>query len=154
MLRAQPADHLSPGYAVVNMSAAYAKQGKRGMKKGGAARVERGFAFTKSFEQLLVVDELDLPLGDSGGAKGARNVSWSMHTVSVIDLEAHTGAVLRQGDDALYVTVLEPAAGKFTLRSVEVKLAPPQDPVPAGGVRKLLHNDTCCEIRKYLLLTP
>lgn len=116
----------SPAYAVVDMSAAHAAQ--------GATRVERGFAFTQGHERLVVVDELDF-----AAASGAQNVSWSMHTLAHIELVrgqngAARAAVLRQGEDTLHVTVLEPEA--FTLRDVRIELAPPQ--MPSAGVRKLV----------------
>ena len=41
----------SPAYSIVDLTAAYGPQ--------NSSRVERGFAFTDSFEHLLVVDEFD-----------------------------------------------------------------------------------------------
>lgn len=119
---------LSPAYAIVNLSGAYALH--------GATRVERGFAFTKKHEELFVVDEFDFPATTNGSMMAFQNVSWSMHTMSSIEFVSPRTAVLRQGADALYVTVLEPTNGVLTLRDVSVELAPPQN--PSTGVRKLI----------------
>ena len=122
----------SPGYAIVNLTAAYA----------GAARVERGFAFTEGYEQLVVADEIEFAAAAAAAGGGFRNVSWSMHTAASIAFVRSGGvartAVLRQGGDALYVSVLEPAGA--VMRAVPVQLAPPQRASP--GVRKLVLEAT------------
>jgi hypothetical protein len=57
----------SPAFSIVDLTAAYSPQ--------NSSRVERGFAFTKRYEQLLIVDEFEF---DAGAA--VHNVTWSMHT--------------------------------------------------------------------------
>lgn len=112
----------SPGYAIVNMSAAYSAHGAR--------RVLRGFAFTVGHDRLIIVDEIDFP--------SFTNVTWSMHTNSSITMDGNgRGAVLHQNNERLFLEVLEPQASSgLRLSHHSVELQPPQEPSP--GVQKLV----------------
>ena len=107
----------SPAYAIVDLTAAYGLQ--------NSSRVERGFAFTASFEHLLIVDEFEFPAGSA-----VQNVSWTMHTMAAITLLAPAGggagsaAVLSLGGATLHATLIEPKGGTvFSASSVD--LLPP-----------------------------
>ena len=119
----------SPAYSIVDLTAAYGPQ--------NSSRVERGFAFTESYEHLLIVDEFEFASGSS-----VRNVTWSMHTMASIQLlqpgaaagaGAGAGAVLSLGGAKLHATVLEPLGAVFSSAAVDLQL--PQK--PSAGVSKL-----------------
>ena len=118
----------SPAYAIVALTAAYANQ-------TGAARVQRGFAFSVEFEQLLIVDEIELPRSGGGGSSGAapvHNVTWTMHTFAEIKAGGGPSAVLSLGGAQLHVNLLEQqqqdGSGSRVFTSARVALAPPQKP--------------------------
>jgi hypothetical protein len=111
----------SPAYSIVDLTAAYGPQ--------NSTRVERGFAFTASYEHLAIVDEFEFAPGAS-----IHNVTWSMHTMAAITLGATGGAVLSRGGATLHATVVEPKGAVFS--SVEVNLQPPYN--PSVGVSKLM----------------
>ena len=113
----------SPAYSIVDLTAAYGPQ--------NSSRVERGFAFTASYEHLVIVDEFEFAPGSS-----VHNVTWSMHTMAAITLGggATGGAVLSQGGATLHARVIEPKGAVFS--SVEVNLQPPYN--PSVGVSKLM----------------
>jgi hypothetical protein len=123
----------SPAYAIVELTAAYANQ-------TGAARVQRGFAFSAEFEQLLIVDEIELPRSGGGGSSGAApvdNVTWTMHTFAEIKAGGGPSAVLSLGGAQLHVNLLEQQQdGSRAFTSARVALAPPQK--PSDGLSKLL----------------
>jgi hypothetical protein len=117
----------SPAFSIVDLTAAYGPQ--------NSSRVERGFAFTESYEQLLVVDEFEF-----AATSTVRNVTWTMHTMATIQLStAHGGggvgrsAVLSLGGAALHARVIEPQGAVFSAAAVD--LLPPQN--PSVGVSKL-----------------
>ena len=118
----------SPAYSIVDLTAAYGPQ--------NSSRIERGFAFTESYEHLLIVDEFEFVAVDS---TPPRNVTWTMHTMATIQLPtAASGAlggsaVLSLGGATLYATVIEPAGAAFSAAAVD--LDPPQN--PSVGVSKL-----------------
>jgi hypothetical protein len=121
-----------PAYAIVDLTAAYGPQ--------NSSRIERGFAFTESYEHLLIVDEFVFAAGST-----VRNVTWTMHTMAAIKLPAAAAtagaaggnaagsAVLSLGGAKLYATVIEPPGGVFSAAAVD--LLPPQK--PSSGVSKL-----------------
>jgi len=101
----------------VELSEAYAKQ--------GASSVNRGFAFTKRYEQLLVVDEIDFPAAD--------NVTWAVHTLAAVHVRG-ASATLSLGGIDLHANIVEPHGATFISTSVE--LEPPQK--PSDGLNKLM----------------
>ena len=114
----------SPAYSIVDLTAAYSRQ--------NSSRVERGFAFTASYEHLIIVDEFEFAPGSA-----VRNVTWSMHTMATIKLAAGGGggsALLSQGGATLHATVIEPAGTVFSAEKVD--LQPPYR--PSVGVSKLM----------------
>jgi hypothetical protein len=117
----------SPAYSIVDLTAAYSLPGQN------STRVERGFAFTASYERLFIVDEFAFRSGSSPD-----NVTWSMHTMASIKLQASGSdsgvAVLSLGGATLRATVLEPKGAVFSTASVN--LQPPYN--PSVGVSKLL----------------
>ena len=119
----------SPAYSIVDLTAAYGPQ--------NSSRVERGFAFTESYQHLLIVDEFEFTAGAT-----VRNVTWTMHTKAAIELSTvrtrdgsrvASSAVLSLGGAHLHATVIEPASAKFSAATVD--LLPPQK--PSAGVSKL-----------------
>ena len=113
----------------MDLTAAYGPQ--------NSSRVERGFAFTESYQHLLIVDEFEFAAGAT-----VRNVTWTMHTkasiqLSAVDAGGDSGAaslaVLSLGGAHLYVTVMEPASATFSATTVD--LLPPQK--SSTGVSKL-----------------
>eukprot|EP00729_Bicosta_minor_P012448 gene12448-30134_t len=128
----------SPAYSVVDLTAAYSLPGQN------SSRVERGFAFSASYERLFIVDEFAFSSCSDSGAP-PHNVTWSMHTMATIKLHAAGSddsggsaggrtAVLSLGGARLYATVLEPKGAVFSAASVN--LQPPYK--PSIGVNKLL----------------
>jgi hypothetical protein len=126
----------SPAYSIVDLTGAYGPQ--------NSSRIERGFAFTESYEHLLIVDEFEFAAGAT-----VRNVTWAMHTMAAIWLpqagtSGGTGgagggggggsAVLSLGGVELHATVIEPPGAVFS--AVAVDLQPPQK--SSAGVSKLL----------------
>jgi hypothetical protein len=67
----------SPAYSIVDLTAAYSRQ--------NSSRVARGFAFTASYEHLIIVDEFEFASGSA-----IHNVTWAMHTMATIKLAAGT----------------------------------------------------------------
>ena len=121
----------SPAYAIVDLTAAYANQ-------TGASRVQRGFAFTEHFEQLIIVDEIEF--SNRSSAESARvpsNVTWTMHTFAQITTTG-TRALLSLGGAALHAKILEPvgSVSVCTFHSAKVSLAPPQR--SSTGLSKLM----------------
>jgi hypothetical protein len=133
-----PAVSSSPAYSIVDLTAAYSLPGQN------SSRVERGFAFSTSYERLFIVDEFAFRSGSGSGAS-PHNVTWCMHTMAIIKLLAAGSddggggsgggaAVLLLGGATLYATVLEPKGAVFSAASVS--LQPPYN--PSVGVNKLL----------------
>lgn len=127
-----PESDSSPAFSIVDLTAAYGRQ--------NSSRVERGFAFTESYEHLLIVDEFEF-----APTSTVRNVTWTMHTMAAIQLPtADSGngengfAVLSLGGVSLHVKVIEPHGAVFS--AADVDLLPPQK--PSVGVSKLqVHLD-------------
>ena len=78
-------------------------------------RVERGFAFTASYEHLVIVDEFEFAVGAS-----VHNVTWAMHTTANIALTPAAAdggglgsAVLSLGGATLHATVIEPKGAVY-----------------------------------------
>jgi hypothetical protein len=118
----------SPAYAIVDLTAAYAKQ--------GATSVQRGFAFTADYEQLIIVDEFEF-----NASAPIHNVTWAMHTLADIKTLG-ASAVLSLGGMHLHTKVTVPDTAKTATEaspnfsSAEVRLEKPQ--MPSDGVRKLM----------------
>ena len=117
---------LSPAYSIVDLTAAYNPQ--------NSSRVERGFAFTASYEHLFIVDEFEFTSESS-----VHNVTWSMHTMATIKLGSSAAAnggtaLLSVGGATLYATLIEPKGAVFSAAAVD--LQPPYK--PSVGVSKLL----------------
>lgn len=110
----------SPSYAIVDLTAAYRDQ--------GAVRVERGFAFTAGYAQLVVVDEFVFAANAS-----VSNVTWAMHTLAAVDTHG-ASARLSQNGARLHAAVVAPAHDA-TLSAHAVNLEPPQYPTP--GITRL-----------------
>jgi hypothetical protein len=108
-------------YAVVNLTAAYAKQGGPAPPLPHAGLVMRGFAFSADYLTLYIVDEFDF--------EAAANVTWALHTRAVVEVKhatskqatstaeaggaggAYAHAELRRGvglQELLLMDVLEP----------------------------------------------
>ena len=115
----------SPAYAIVDLTAAYAKP-----LNASANRIERGFAFTEGFQQLLVVDEIAYQDNKSSVVD---NVTWTMHTLADIHLHGDS-AILSLDSSNLHVRVIEPPTAVFS--EAAVRLEPPQ--YPSDGVSKLM----------------
>ena len=131
-----PAPSSSPAYSIVDLTAAYGPQ--------NSSRVERGFAFSESYEHLLIVDEFEFSAGSSVG-----NVTWTMHTMAAVKLShrlSHkllepaggaggggAAAVLSLGGVRLHATVIEPEGADFS--TAPVSLLPPFK--SSAGVSKL-----------------
>lgn len=126
----------SPAYSIVDLTAAYNPQ--------NSSSIERGFAFSKSYEHLFIADEFTF-----APSSAVENVTWSMHTAATIKLGggvAHQGgnasgdsgvpgsAVLLLGGVSLYASVVEPVGATFSAMAVD--LQPPYR--PSIGVSKLL----------------
>lgn len=121
----------SPAYSIVELTAAYNPQ--------NSSRIQRGFAFSKAYEHLFIVDEFNFAPSSS-----VENVTWTMHTAATIKLGsglAKSGngvgagsAVLSLGGVSLHATVIEPANATFSAMSVDMQ--PPYR--PSVGVSKLL----------------
>ncbi len=120
-------------HAVVDLSAAYAKQVAKAQR--GAALLER--------KHVLVQDELE---GISG-----KELWWQMHTQAKIELKGNQ-AVLSQGKQQLWATVLEPAGAGFAIESAAAP--PPQN--PNTGVQKLVVKLPVAPgpVRLAVLLSP
>ena len=114
----------SPAYAIVDLTPAYAKP-----LNASANRIQRGFAFTRGFQQLLVVDEIAF----QNGQQSIVNVTWTMHTLAKIHLYG-ASAVLSLGGSNMHVSVLEPPMA--VLSAAAVDLQPPQK--ASTGVSKLM----------------
>jgi hypothetical protein len=143
---AQNSSSSSPAFSIVDLTAAYSRQ--------NSSRVERGFAFTAGYEQLVIVDEFEFA---AAGSSSVHNATWSMHTMATIaiadddeeeddeddddddDEDGGGGggdgrsAVLSLGGVTLHATLIEPAGATFTAR--RVTLLPPYE--PSVGVSKL-----------------
>lgn len=112
----------------MDLTAAYAPQNSR--------RVARGFAFTKSYEHLFVVDEFEFAAGST-----LRNATWTMHSMAAIRLltvgtsggGGGRSAELSLGGVSLHATLIEPPGAVFSAAVVD--LQPPQK--PSAGVSKL-----------------
>ena len=120
----------SPAYSIVDLTAAYGPQ--------NSSRIERGFAFTESYEHLLIVDEFEFAAGST-----LRNVTWTMHTMASIQLltagtsdgagGAGGSAVLSLEGVDLHATVIEPPGAVFSSAAVDLQV--PQK--SSVGVSKL-----------------
>jgi hypothetical protein len=111
----------SPAYAIVDLTAAYAKQ--------GISRAERGFAFSANYEDFFIVDEIEC------NKSSVQNVTWSMHTLAKIKLSG-ASALLSLGGATLHASVLEPKGSSAVLIAEAVELKPPQR--SSDGVSKLM----------------
>ncbi len=121
----------SPAYSIVELTAAYSPQ--------NSSRIQRGFAFSKAYEHLFIVDEFKF-----APSSVVENVTWTMHTAATIVLGsgasqndnsvAAGSAVLSLGGVSLHATVIEPANATFSAMAVD--LQPPYR--PSVGVSKLL----------------
>ncbi len=125
------------GWAIADLSAAYAQ--------AGASRVWRGVALLDQRRRVLIQDEVT--------AVQPVDVRWSMHTRATIALSpAGDRAVLTQGGVALEACLLAPSGARF--EAEEVNLRPPQKPSP--GIHKLLIHlpPLELEVRLAVLFTP
>ena len=119
----------SPAYSIVDLTAAYGRQ--------NSSRVERGFAFSASYEHLIIVDEFEF--ADAGSTP--RNATWTMHTMAAIRLltvgtsggGGARSAELSLGGMHLHATLIEPPGAVFSAAVVD--LQPPQK--PSAGASKL-----------------
>lgn len=127
--------------AVVDLSKAYQRQ---------AVMVRRGLFLIENRRRVLLQDELKL--------KRPGQVWWFMHTQARIQLlkDGRT-ALLRQGDETLWVRVLEPSRAKLRVLAARPL---PKSPNPAGqnpnsGYRKLtVQIDGVQQLRLAVLLVP
>ena len=113
----------SPAHAIVDLTAAYAKP-----LNASTNRIQRGFAFTKGFQQLIMADEIAFQDKHS-----VDNVTWTMHTLAEIRLHG-ASAILSLGGSNLHVRVIDPPTAVFS--AATVRLEPPEYPTP--GVSKLM----------------
>jgi hypothetical protein len=87
-------------FAIVNMTAAYAKQGGPSPPSPPAGLVLRGLALSADYQQLYIVDEFDF--------KAAANVTWALHTRA--NVTVGTGGTADGGTDDGGASGLGPAA--------------------------------------------
>ena len=118
-------------FAVADLSKAYAeaKSWRRGM-----ALLDR--------REVLVQDEIEL--------KAKADIVWTLHTAATIELDGAT-ATLRQGNDRLRATLLEPKGAVFETASA----TPPKPQAQNEGVTRLLVRlPGVSRTRIAILLTP
>ena len=119
-------------HAVVDLSAAYAKQLSRALR--GMALLDR--------KHVLVQDELE-------GITG-KELWWQMHTRAKIELKGNQ-ALLTQDKQQLWARILEPAEAVFGIESAAAP--PPQN--PNTGVQKLVVKlPARSPMRLAVLLSP
>jgi len=119
-------------HAVVDLSAAYAKQLSKALR--GMALLDR--------KHVLVQDELE-------GITG-KELWWQMHTRAKIELKGNQ-ALLMQGKQQLWARILEPAEAVFAIESAAAP--PPQN--PNTGVQKLVVKlPAKTPMRLAVLLSP
>ena len=119
-------------HAVVDLSAAYAKQLSRALR--GMALLDR--------KHVLVQDELE-------GITG-KELWWQMHTRAKIELKGNQ-ALLTQDKQQLWARILEPAEAVFSIESAAAP--PPQN--PNTGVQKLVVKlPSKSPMRLAVLLSP
>jgi len=119
-------------HAVVDLSAAYAKQLSRALR--GMALLDR--------KHVLVQDELE-------GITG-KELWWQMHTRAKIELKGNQ-ALLTQDKQQLWARILEPAEAVFGIESAAAP--PPQN--PNTGVQKLVVKlPSKSPMRLAVLLSP
>ena len=114
----------SPAYAIVDLTPAYMKP-----LNASVNRIQRGFAFTRGFQELLVVDEIFFQKSQ----QSIVNVTWTMHTLANIHVYG-SSAVLSLGGSDMHLSVLEPPMAVLSTSAVDLK--PPQR--ASTGVSKLM----------------
>ncbi|MBI2957928.1 MAG: heparinase II/III family protein [Chloroflexi bacterium] len=107
----------SAGFAVADLTAAYAVS--------GGTRVRRGIALVDNRSRVIVRDEIE--------AARPVDIVWGMHTRAEIQVQGDV-AMLTQGGAAMELRLLSPAGARFEVQTVTI--APPQAAAP--GVRKLV----------------
>jgi len=105
------------GFAIADLTAAYAGS--------GATRVQRGVSFRDTRGRVLIQDEVE--------TSRAVELTWTMHTQAAVEVQGDR-ALLTQGGAVLEARLLSPAGAAFTVEDVEIP--PPQQ--PASDVRRLL----------------
>ncbi|MCC7370220.1 MAG: heparinase II/III family protein [Chloroflexi bacterium] len=105
------------GFAIADLTAAYAP--------GGATRVNRGIALRDTRSRVLVQDEIE--------AMQPVDVTWTMHTEAAVEVDG-ARALLSQGGALLEARILSPADATFAVE--ELALDPPQQ--STAGIRRLL----------------
>lgn len=107
------------GFAIADLTAAYAGS--------GALRVNRGVALRDARSRVLIQDEIE--------ASQPADLTWTMHTEAAVDVqEQGDRALLSQNGALLEARILAPADAVFTVE--DLVLDPPQQ--PTTGVRRLL----------------
>jgi hypothetical protein len=105
------------GFAVADLSAAYAV--------AGAARVRRGVMLFGQRRRVLIQDEIT--------GSGPLAPVWAMHTAAQVQV-AGTRATLRLGSATLSARILSPAGAEFAVEPVDI----PAPQKPARGISKLM----------------
>ena len=123
------------GFAIVDLSGAYAPSGGK--------RIRRGIALVDGRSRVIVEDEVE--------ATHPVEVVWSMHSRAKIELQGKR-AIMTQGGASLQVQLLSPDGAYFAVEPVN--LAPPQ--ISSTGVSKLLVRlpQKTTNVRITVLLTP
>ncbi|MBI3969882.1 MAG: heparinase II/III family protein [Chloroflexi bacterium] len=123
------------GFAIADLTAAYAPSGAR--------RVRRGIALIDGRSRLLVQDEVE--------ASRPVDVVWAMHTKAVVAANGDRAALV-QGGVNLEARLMSPTGARFAVEPVAIP--PPQRPAP--GVRKLVVRlpEKVVTARIVVLLTP
>ena len=122
------------GFAIVDLTAAYAGS--------GATRVHRGVSLRDNRSRVLIQDEIE--------TAGAVELIWTMHTRAAVELQGDR-ALLSQGGAVLEAQVLSPAGATFSLEEVEIP-APQQ---PASDLRRLqVRLPETTSVQVAVLFTP
>ena len=122
------------GFAITDLTAAYAA--------GGATRVQRGISLRDSRSRVLIQDEIE--------TTQPVELTWTMHTQAVIELQGDR-AILSQGGSSLEARILAPAGATFSVE--ELELGPPQQPAP-GARRLLVRLPEVTSVQLAILFVP
>lgn len=122
------------GFAVADLTAAYAAS--------GATRVHRGVSLRDSRSRVLVQDEID--------ASRPVDLTWTIHTQASITVEADR-ATLTLGGAVLEARLLAPEGATFDVE--DVQMTPPQQPAPETR-RLLVRVPQASKVQIAVLFTP
>jgi hypothetical protein len=122
------------GFAIADLTAAYAGS--------GATRANRGIALRDNRSRVLIQDEIE--------TSKPVDLTWTMHTLADVDIQGDR-ALLSQGGVTLEARLLSPPGATFTVEDVEIP--PPQQPAP-GLHRLLVRLPDVTSVQLAVLFTP